>query len=1784
MMKNPAIQIIGACQNNLKGIDVEIPLNRITVVTGVSGSGKSSLAFDTLYAEGQRRYVETFSPYARQFMDRMDRPLVDKIEGIPPAIAIDRKDPVRTSRSTVGTMTEITDYVKLMFARRGQLYCRVCGKPVHPDTPAAVWQRLADVSTGSEVIITFPVIVAGMPADQIRSSLVSMGYDRYFQRGQISTIADWQPDNKDSPLHVVADRLLLRRGDRGRIVDTAEMAFRFGRGRLNVWINKTQQLAFSSTLECAGCRIAYNQPEPNLFSFNSPIGACETCRGFGRTIGIDQNLVIPDPDLTLNQGAIKPWGSRENYRPEFSDLKSFCRRAKIPMNRPFRRLSRIQQKAIIEGTSNYYGVAGFFEWLESKTYKMPVRVFLSRYRSYDVCASCRGTRFKEETLLYRLAGLKIAEIYAMNVDQAIDFFQALPVTRHDEASRLVLEEVRGRLKYLRDVGLGYLTLDRQSRTLSGGEVQRVSLASALGSSLVNTLYVLDEPSIGLHPRDNHRLVRILQRLRDLSNTVVVVEHDPEIIRESDFLLDLGPGAGEKGGRIMYFGPTGKVNGSLTGQYLKGKRQIPVPQTRRKPRKGRWITVEGAAANNLKKINARIPLGLFVCLTGVSGSGKSTLAEETLYKAIKRIRGDSQGRPGVYRAIKGLDRIQDVVLIDQQSIGRTPRANPLTYTKALEPIRRLMAATPLAQTKNLGPGHFSFNVAGGRCETCKGDGFEKVEMQFLSDVFITCPDCRGKRFKQEVLDIRYNDRNIHDLLSMTVDRALTFFEGTSNGHGKIKAALKPLTTVGLGYLRLGQPINTLSGGEAQRLKLSRHLQHTDGHPKLFIFDEPTTGLHFDDIAKLLIAFQRLVDQGNTVLVIEHNMDVIKTADWVIDLGPEGGDGGGRVVVCGPPEKVAASRFSHTGCFLKAYLSSRGRLKSEKLQPAGISDPKSDFGLPGLSDVIAIKGAREHNLRNLNLSIPRNQFVVLTGVSGSGKSSLAFDILFAEGQRRYLESLAPYVRQYMRILERPEVDLVTGISPTVAIEQRISHSSRRSTVAILTEVYHFLRLLFSKLGTQHCPGCARQLIARSQTAIEDEIIQRCRQKSFVLLALKISGRKGFHKDILSRALRKGFTRARIDGEFKTLQEGMALSRYHEHTIEIVAGEVLAGKIQASKLRALVNTALKEGEGSLTVWSHPGNEETFSIHGTCPSCGIGLEKLDPRLFSFNSKQGACRMCGGLGEIEGRKDPDQPAESGSEICPQCLGSRLRAEALAVKIGSYSIWDLVQKSADKLDKTLRALTFVPWQRPVAEPILTEILTRLALLNQLGLSYMSLGRSGNTLSGGEAQRVRLAAQLGSNLTGVCYILDEPTIGLHPRDNRILIEALKTLRSRGNTVLVVEHDEETIKAADIIIDLGPGAGQDGGRLVASGKLADLQKVPASLTGASLDGHPRKITSRLRPYKKSPEIKVRGASQHNLKHIDLQIPLGSLICVTGVSGSGKSTLLKETLYHGIRNRLLNHNHKAGRCKQIKGWEQLERIREVDHSPIGRTPRSVPASYVGFLDDIRKLFAGTPDARAKGFKPGRFSFNLAGGRCEACKGQGHPKVSMSFLPDVYVHCEVCHGLRFNKDTLSILYKGKSIAEVLELTFAEAAAYFSAVPAIRRAVRFVCDVGLGYLRLGQPSPTLSGGEAQRIKLARQLVKPSSGHTFYILDEPTTGLHLSDIQHLMNVLQVLVDQGNTIAVIEHNMEVIKEADYVIDLGPEGGDGGGHIVATGSPVELLGQTRTSYTARYLKKYLATPGR
>jgi excinuclease ABC subunit A len=1771
----PAIHVIGARQNNLKNINVKIPLNRITAVTGVSGSGKSSLAFDTLYAEGQRRYVETFSPYARQFMDRMDRPQVDRIEGIPPAIAIDRKSPVRTSRSTVGTMTEITDYVKLLFARLAILHCSGCGRPVIPETPEVAWKHLESLREGEKIVISFPHAVLDQETPEMaRGRLLRMGFDRCVKDGAVCSIDDWRPDGSTkSHIDVVADRLLFRRNDMTRIKDSLELAARFGDGRFDVFLPANDRLSFNDRLECAYCCIPFGEPQPNLFSFNSPLGACPHCRGFGRTIDIDLGLIIPEPSLSLEDGAIKPWGYRNDAREEYHELLRFCEKTHIPTRVPFERLSSAHRSAIIDGTDDFFGIRGFFKWLETKTYKLHIRVFLSKYRSYDICKGCQGSRFKPESLLYRMEGKNIAEIYGLNVQEALNFFGTIRLSPRDTASRMVLDEVHSRLAYLKDVGLGYLTLDRQSRTLSGGEVQRTALASALGASLVNTLYVLDEPSIGLHPRDTGRLIAILKQLRDQSNTVVLVEHDPEIICGSDHLIDLGPHAGSHGGQIMYEGPIATVEGSLTGLYLKGIKSLPVPEKRRTPQDGQWLAVERASENNLKSIDIRIPLGVFVCVTGVSGSGKSTLVEEILYPALKRAKGNSEIRPGRHAGLRGAEQVSDVLLVDQKPVGRTPRANVLTYTKAMESIRKMFAATPEAKAFGFPPGHFSFNVPGGRCETCKGEGFEKVEMQFLSDVYITCPDCGGKRYGPKILQIRFRGKTIHEVLNMTVDQAVEFFAEDRSIH----QALEPLMNVGLGYIRVGQPVNTFSCGEAQRLKLTPYLRTTTSRNHFFIFDEPTTGLHFEDIGKLIKAFQHLIDLGNTVLVVEHNMDVIKMADWVIALGPEGGENGGRLVVEGPPEAVARHKGSHTGRFLRKVLEFVSPLLASEVQRSSIAESEAAFDRG-----ITIEGAREHNLKNISLTLPKNELVVFTGISGSGKSTLAFDILFAEGQRRYLESLAPYVRQYVRILERPDVDLVSGIPPTVAIEQRVSDAGRRSTVATLTEIYHFLRLLFSKLGQPYCPGCGQPMPQSSPSEIASQIRKLTNHADACILAPKISGRKGFHKEIFENARKRGFKRAKIDGVMCDIREGMALSRYHEHSIAIQIGELKSGRIfsdfhtaqNGDLLDEIVDIALKEGKGSLILLFSGDREELFSQKGVCPACGIGSEQPDPRLFSFNSGKGACPRCAGLGVTS-----LETGSSSRSTCSHCRGSRLKPEALAVKINGMSIADMVREPAGEFHRFLDQLCFPESQRLIADPILAEIHARVSLLNTLGLSYLGLDRSGDTLSGGEAQRVRLAAQLGSNLTGVCYILDEPTIGLHPRDSGMLIDALKSLKKKGNTVIVVEHDEETIRAADTIIDLGPGAGRQGGRIVAMGSLETIKNTPESITGSMLKAPFHRLTSRLRPYRNTPRIVVHEASANNLNGIDAIFPLNTFTCVTGVSGSGKSTLVKDTLVEGIRNLRNNKPIAPGICRGISGWEKIDRLTEVDHSPIGRTPRSVPASYVGLLNDIRKLFAATQEARSRGYAPGRFSFNVKGGRCEICEGHGLIKTTMSFLPDVHVRCEDCSGKRFNAETLAVRYKGKTISDVLDMTFNEASEFFSAFPSIRRRLDVVCEIGLGYLRLGQASPTLSGGEAQRIKLSAELGMTSHGHTLYFLDEPTTGLHLFDVQKLTAVLQNLVSRGNTVIVIEHNLEIVKEADYIIDLGPGSGDGGGTVVAFGSPAEILEAVNISHTARHLRSYL-----
>jgi excinuclease ABC subunit A len=956
-VEEEAIHVRGARVHNLKNISFDIPHNAITVVTGVSGSGKSSLAFDTIYAEGQRRYIESLSAYARQFLERIEKPDVDEITGIAPAIAIKQKNSTRNPRSTVATATEIYDYLRLLYARAGRTFCMKCGSEVRKDTMDEIAARVLAQPEGRRFYVLYTLdLAATIPQGQggstrrgpkkpakpspetVRLALAALqrrGFQRLYQAGRVHEFSS--PETLldidfSQPVYVVVDRLAIGPKMRSRLVDSLEICYREGRGEAVLeFVPESpgvpaERMVFNERFECKTCGAIYQEPEPRLFSFNNPYGACPRCQGFGNTVDFDINLVIPDRSKTLNDGAIQPW-AKPRYRALFLELKKFARTNHIPLDVPFRDLTTAQQNLLIEGDpkSDYPGVNGFFKWLERKKYKLHVRVFLSRYRGYAICPDCHGARLRAEARAVRLSGKAITEVCAMTVAEARQFMDSLELSAEQAAiADKILEEIRQRLLFLDEVGLDYLTLERLASTLSGGEAQRIQLATSLGSHLVGALYVLDEPSIGLHPRDTHRLIDILKQMRDLGNTILVVEHDPDMMAAADSIIDLGPGAGEHGGSLLFSGPRDELlqsRESLTARYLTGEMRIPVPSLRHKP-SGRFLRIFGARAHNLQKIDLMIPLHTLAAITGVSGSGKSTLVHDVIYKAIEAKRAGAPFHELCDR-IEGDNLLQSVVLVDQSPIGRTPRSNPSTYLKAFDAIREVFAATPEAKKRGLTAGHFSFNIPGGRCEACQGEGTVTVEMQFLADVELVCEECRGTRFKSGVLEVRYREKNVHEVLQLTVREGLIFFAGVS----KITSKLRILDEVGLGYLRLGQSATTLSGGEAQRLKLAAHLTGQVNEGVLYIFDEPTTGLHFDDIQKLLTAFRKLIDGGSSILVIEHNLDIIKSADWIIDLGPEGGAQGGRIVATGTPEQVARNSHSYTGKFLaRALANSRGNHNS------------------------------------------------------------------------------------------------------------------------------------------------------------------------------------------------------------------------------------------------------------------------------------------------------------------------------------------------------------------------------------------------------------------------------------------------------------------------------------------------------------------------------------------------------------------------------------------------------------------------------------------------------------------------------------------------------------------------------------------------------------------------------------------------------------------------------------------------------------------------------------------
>lgn len=2008
------IVIKGAREHNLREVDLVLPRNQLICFSGVSGSGKSSMAFDTLFAEGQRRYVESLSSYARQFVGQLPKPDVDFIGGLSPAISISQKSAGNNPRSTVGTMTEIYDFLRILYARIGRGFCPRCGDPIQSQSRAEVIERIMSLTEGTRLMILAPVVQNKKGEHrELFEDLMRQGFTRVRINGELARVSGETNLDKRRRhnIEVVIDRIVVRPPARTQIAECIESALSVGKGNLLALIdseeddstkssplerrsgsaqlysdpssseaaddeddeNQTKirsqqfresrrkadqevveepddgvpdeaqiraadtsswpegwsdgQRMFSIAYSCIQCGIGYPIPSPQMFSFNSPQGMCMTCKGMGELFTFNEEALVTDASLSLREGCFEILGDFEElgrWRQHvfLGVAETLEKEQKLSsgylLDTPWGELSEAHRRMWMFGTDDkqitfswtggtkpmkysgtFDGIVAELQTRYEKAKTTASKSKLEQFMANITCPACEGQRLTPQARSVRLMsaaepweelekGVSLPDICSMSIQDATQFFGKIRLTEIEKRiATEALKEVQNRLNFLLDVGLSYLTLDRTAPTLSGGESQRIRLAGQIGASLVGVLYILDEPSIGLHPRDNDRLIDALRRLRDLGNTVVVVEHDEDTMLAADRIVDFGPGPGNRGGYIVAEGSPSEVMDhpeSKTGGFLSGRMEIQVPADRREVDHKRSIEIKGARQNNLKNVDVSIPLGALVCVTGVSGSGKSSLIGDILVEALRRDLNHGNGFPGKHDAINGLQHLDKLIAIDQSPIGRTPRSNPGTYIKVFDEIRKLFAQLPESKARGFDAGRFSFNVAGGRCEACQGNGANKLEMDFLADIWVTCPVCQGKRFNRETLQVKFKGQDISQVLSMEIEQAIELFANQP----KIIKRLETLKAVGLEYLQLGQPSPTLSGGEAQRIKLAKELSKVGTGKTLYLLDEPTTGLHFADIQLLVNVLQNFVAAGNTVLVVEHNLDMIKTADWVIDLGPEGGFGGGEIIAQGTPEQVAQVAESYTGQALKRLFDrEQSRRKTQPAKTRRKPAPGT-VTIPVMATAIDVEGAEQNNLRNVTISVPRDQMSVFCGPSGSGKSSLAMDTIYAEGQRRYVESLSSYARQFVGQLPKPRIQRIEGLSPAIAIQQRALSSTPRSTVGTVTEIYDYFRVLFSRLGQPYCPECEIPIGTQTTDQIVDKILEHeVGTRLYVLAPIDLDPGQAY-EELWDDLRRDGYVRVRIDGNTFPLENVPQLSLGRSYRIEVGIDRIVVDPERRSRIADSVASALTMGQGILLLayphdsWPEPKwKTVTHSQHLACSQCGTSFEPLSPHHFSFNSPLGWCPECEGLGTQTGadptqliRDDkltlrdgaillwPDASVELATAMleslaretglpldtplvelsarqkrivfygagndwipvlnpetgrprfafqylglfpaleasarripalrarlqalideveCAFCGGSRLRADAAAVRFGSLTMDSACRLPLGRLYDKVAVWDVSDQQKKVAGEILREINDRIEFLNDVGLSYLSLGRAANTLSGGESQRIRLASQLGSGLCGVLYVLDEPTIGLHPRDNRRLLGALKRLRDIGNTLLVVEHDREVIAEADQIFDFGPGAGNLGGEIVAQGTPKQVAKSKTSVTGPYLSGKkgipiPRKRRPCLPAFDAEPEktrgpiagaIEVQGARFNNLKNIDVAFPLGALTVVTGVSGCGKSSLVNGVLYLALARKLHRATATPGLHSRIAGAANIDKVIRVDQKPIGNTPTSNPATYTGVFESIRNLYANLPDSKLRGYTARRFSFNVPGGRCETCEGTGQRRIEMHFLPDVWVPCETCNGKRYTDEVLQIRYQGHSINDVLNMTCGEAVQLFRNVPKIRHVIQTLVDVGLDYLHLGQSATTLSGGEAQRVKLASELARPDTGNTLYLLDEPTTGLHFEDIAKLLEVLQRLVDLGNTVVVIEHNLDVIKCADWVIDLGPDAGVEGGKVVVAGTPEDVVRYTR-----------------
>ncbi|MBI5431929.1 MAG: excinuclease ABC subunit UvrA [Planctomycetes bacterium] len=1913
-MNRASIRIRGARQNNLRGVSVDVPRDRLTVITGVSGSGKSSLAFDTLFREGERRFLQTRSANARQVLGRLEKPVVESIEGLSPAIAVDQKTAPRGARSTVGTLTEITDHLRVLFARAGTAHCPKCELPIQGQTQEEIQRQILGEFAGDAVLVLAPQIRDRKGSHRaLFVELKQRGFVRARVDGDVQRIEDVGElaRYERHSIEVVVDRLRPDPADVTRLREALAQALELGKGEAIVAGTKSER-TYSTSRACAGCGADVPPLEPRLFSFNSPHGACLTCQGLGVEKRVTEARLVVDPKLSIRQGALavtrKSGGAWLYPKVEFRFLEQIAKSHGFDLDTPWKDLSRPAKKILLHGTgeerfedtASWAGekFQGSVKWQRRFRGVIPTiekarasgNAQANKYLVESLCRECGGSRLKPAARAVRYAGTTIDALQGLPIREFAAAVRALkPAAREERIGRDLVSEILRRADFLDRVGLEYLSLARAADTLSGGEAQRIRLAAQLASGLQGVLYVLDEPSIGLHARDHGRLLGALERLRDGGNTVVVVEHDEATLRAADWVIDVGPLAGKKGGEIVAQGPPAKIarGNSPTARFLRGELALPAPKERRKGN-GKTLTIRGARAFNLKNVDVGLPLGTFIVIAGVSGSGKSTLINRILLPAVLK-HLEREGPDALeHDSIEGLAHVDDLVAVDAAPIGRTPRSNPATYTDALTVIRDLFATLPEAKMRGYSKSRFSFNVEGGRCEACGGAGAQLVELQFLAPVTVPCDECGGERFQAETLEVRYRDKSIADVLAMTVDDAFELFKD----HPLVKKPLETMVEIGLGYLTLGQPSTTLSGGEAQRLKLALQLKKTPKNHTLYLLDEPTTGLHQADVQKLVGALQTLVDRGHTVIVIEHNLDVVRAADHVIELGPEGGASGGELLAAGTPEIVERVKRSPTGEALRDL----GAQRAKKVR-----DGEGEEPVAAIPNTIEIVGARTHNLQNVSVSIPRDALTVITGPSGSGKSSLALDTIYAEGRRRFVESLSTYARQFLGSGDRPPVERITGLGPSVAVEAGTSRGHPRSTVATTTEIHDHLRVLYARAAEVRCPTHGIALEAKDPGSIAKAVVQhfgdKAGKKGWVVAPIFVPGHQ--EPDDPNAAFAEAVVAWRSAGYVRALVDGVEVRLDTElpklasgARVDLVIDRMAFGKESRTRLAEAAEQAASIEGGRVSVLAQDGERLEFSTQGACPTCGFRLEhKLDPRHYSFNTHAGACSECDGLGtrvscapelliahpelplvdgaiagklgtyltkgkgyyefllrevarqhhisiekpfeslspdarellvrgtgakslykvtiekswataEIQENFSAPWPGLAGhidawhkktedpewaallekvmvAQRCDACQGERLRPEARAAVLGGARLPEVLAKSVERSLEWLGTVELDEAALAAVGPVLAELRARLALLERVGLGYLTLDRATSTLSGGEARRVRLSASLGSKLSGVCYVLDEPTVGLHPADVDKLTGALLDLRDGGNTVIVVEHDESLMRRADCIVDLGPRGGRAGGRIMAVATPRELLKHPDSPTAKALRGE-YALVREPRPAREGGKLGIHGAKLFNLKGVDFHARFGELVGVCGPSGSGKSTLILDTLVPALKGERADGRWERSDLPRGRGFRTVV----ADASPLGRTPASTPATYTGLLEVLRELFAKTPEARMAGFTPSHFSFNSTKGRCQACEGRGATLVEMQFLPDLWLPCEECGGRRYAPEVLEVRWRAKSIADVLDLTIEEAREFLTAQPRAQTILGTLCEVGLGYVTLGQSATTLSGGEAQRVKLASELYDSESlGTAVIVLDEPTTGLHASDVHSLARVLDRLAAAGHAVIVIEHHTGLLSVCDRLVELGPGGGEAGGRIVAEGTPRELAANPN-SPTGPWLAREFSRDGK